>query len=66
MKPLIRIVLQQGPGDAIVRGVMQQHALPWLVWGRARAQSAAAAQPKSELQVPAWNQSQSHGMKESV
>lgn len=32
---------------------MQQDAFSWLVWGRARAQGATAAQAKRKLQVPA-------------
>lgn len=52
METLVSVVLQQRPGDAVVSGIVQQNALPWLVGGRARAQGAAAAQTKSELQVP--------------
>lgn len=52
MEALVCVVLQQGPGDAVVWGVMQEYSLPWLVWCRTWAQDASTAQPKSELQVP--------------
>lgn len=52
MKALVGVMLQQRPGDAVVRGVVQQDALSWLVWCGAGAQGAAAAEAECELKVP--------------
>lgn len=52
MEALVGIMLQQCPCDAIVRRVVQQDALSWLVWCGAGAQGAAAAEAECELQVP--------------
>lgn len=53
MEALVGIMLQERPGDAVVGRVVQQNALPRLVWCRAGAQGAAAAETERELQVPA-------------
>lgn len=51
MEALVGIVLQQRPGDTVVWGVMQEDAFSRLVWGRAGAQGAPAAQAKRKLQI---------------
>ena len=52
VEALVGVVLEEGPGDAVVGGEVQQDPLPRLVRGRTRAQGAATAQPQGELQVP--------------
>lgn len=51
MESLVGIVLQQRPGDTVVWRVMQEDTFPRLVWSRAGAQGAPAAQAKRKLQI---------------
>lgn len=60
MESLVSVVLQQGPGYAVVCGVMQQDTLSCLVWSWAGAQRTSAAESEGELEVSVQMRAHAH------